>query len=293
MSDFVADFNPERGDLMYGIRDARTVYVSKWQEHISQNMERVVNFLKVVADGGKPNWNIIDNYNDYFFLGGNMDFSSSSSYSKAVGELYSRLGNVCGGKTIDKSSTWKSQTQLLQRTAYVHELEHSRFSPIGTLEAPAAKLNSEGFTAANSGNAEGAQKQNRSYLAIRRACKFGIAMVASDMAFAGCKVHFVLDGQELQQVAQKTPRVGYGGRTAVSITTSEVRYVFRNWDKLKSTVTFYVNLKSVAAPWEQDWSLEPVDKMPPNPIKAYKSEWDTYAQQRVLSGKAAVDKSLY
>lgn len=279
---------------MYGLRDARTVYVNKWQAHISQDINRVTRFLTLTADGQKPNWNIIDNFNDYFFLGGAVDFTSSGSYSKAVGELYARLNGILGqSRTIDKSSTAKSQTQQLQRTAYAHELEQSRFSPMSTFNASAAKVNSEGFTPALSGNAETALTQNRSYLAIRRACKFGLALVASDVAFAGCSIHFILDGLDLQQVARKTPRAGYGGRTSVSITTSEVRYVFRNWANLKSTVIFYVNFKPVPAPWEQDWSLDSADGMPPNPLRAYKSEWDTYDQQRIASGKKALNKGLY
>jgi len=291
---FVNEFRPERGDLMYGLRDTRTVYLNQWQAHIGLNSDRVMKFLKLTTDRQKPNWNIIDNYNDYFFLGGNVDFSGATgSYSKALGELYARLSAITGQRaTIDQSSTWKKETQLTQRVAYVTELERSRFSPLNSFTADPNKVAREGFTPGISGSADAALQQNRSYLAIRRACKFGIGMVASDMAFAGCKIHFVLDGLNLSDVATKAPRAGYGGRTAVPITTSEIRYVFRKWNDLRNTVIFYVNLNSVNPPWEDDWSLQPVDNMPPNPLRAYKGQWDAYGQQRAASGKAA-STSLY
>ncbi len=293
---FLVNFSPENGDLMYGLRDSRTEYLNAWEQYIMGDMDRLVRFKTLVQGNQKPNWNIIDNYNDYFFLGGAVDFGSKGSYSKAVGQMNARIHTVFKD-TVDKNpgNNFPSKTseQLLQRTSYAQDLQKSRFSPARVLEAPSDKVGSEGFTKNLSGSKKAAQEQNRSYLAIRRACKFGIAMVATSAAFVGCTIHFVLDGLDLKDVAQKNPRVGYGGRTAVSITTSELRYVYRNWNDLRNRLKFYVNLDEVAAPWVQDWSLIPIGQTLPNPLKAYRDEWLAYGQERVQSGKAAAGKSLY
>src|SRR5262245_48973498 len=65
---FLDAFQPERGDLLYGLRDTRTEYLKVWQARLQKNdLNRLVAFLTLSSSGGKPNWNIIDNFNDYFF----------------------------------------------------------------------------------------------------------------------------------------------------------------------------------------------------------------------------------
>src|ERR1700683_3690534 len=117
--DFLVNFSPENGDLMYGLRDSRTEYLSAWETHIMGDMNRVLRFKTLIQGNQKPNWNIIDNYNDYFFLGGAVDFGSKGSYSKAVGQMYARIHTVFKD-TVDKSPdvTFPSKTseQLLQRS---------------------------------------------------------------------------------------------------------------------------------------------------------------------------------
>ena len=157
-------------------------------------------------------------------------------------------------------------------------------------------VGAEGFTpSGTSKKAKGsALEQNRSYLAIRRACKFGLGLAATNAAFIGAKVHFLLDGLDMQEVANKNPRAGYGGRTSVSITTSELRYAFRNWGRLNNAIVFYVNLLPVAPPWISDWSLSPLGGRAPDPIKAHKALWDQYADVRLAKYKNALpDRPLY
>ncbi len=118
-------------------------------------------------------------------------------------------------------------------------------------------------------------------------------MAASHSAFVGNSVHFLLDGLDMAEVAKKGQRTGSGGRTSVSITTSELRYVFRHWNTLKGVVKFYVNFTQVPAPWEEDWTLATIPNCAPNPITAELVEWGNYYTARLekYNGKLP-DKDL-
>ena len=230
-------------------------------------MDRLVRFLTTTDSGGKANWNIIDNFNDHFFLGGAVDFSPGGSECKGLSQFYARLQSI--SRTLANEGEGRQADQIDQRAAYSQQLERSRFSPLKVFNAPKAKVDAEGFTPASKKKKDKASalEQNRSYLAIRRACKFGLGLAATNAAFMGAKVHFLLDGLDMQEVANKASRVGYGGRTAVSITTSELRYAFRYWGRLSGVITFYVNLQPVAAPWLNDWSLSPLAGRGPDPTR--------------------------
>lgn len=285
MPTFVENFEPEKGELIYGLRDTRTAYIKAWEDDVrDDDLQRVVDFLTMTSEGGKPNWNIIDNFNDFFFLGGAVNFGASGSKSAVPYELRARLLEL--EKTVGGAGAGAAADKVDQRAGYATEILQSRFSPASVFDADKAKLSQEGFSKNFKRDdkkigKKAALQDNRAYLAIRRACKFGIGLAASHGAFAGNSLHFLLDGLDLAEVAQKGQRQGYGGRTSVSITTSELRYVFRNWTALQNVVKFYVNLQEVQAPWAQDWSLATLPGMQPNPIKAERTLWQNYAQQRL------------
>ncbi len=89
-------------------------------------------------------------------------------------------------------------------------------------------------------------------LTIRRMCKFlvydsiaqgkGIAYLLDDLDLD--RVAFLADPQEVPAVA----RVGEEGK--VPICTSEIREIFRCWDKLEPHVQFYRDFYEVPSPWE-------------------------------------------
>ena len=79
-------------------------------------------------------------------------------------------------------------------------------------------------------------------LILKRQCKLGLQMAVKGTI----PVHFVLDGIDIDLVATK--KWDYGQ----SITASELRWIRRNWEVLKQSVTFYFGDRVVAAPWEQD-----------------------------------------
>lgn len=95
---------------------------------------------------------------------------------------------------------------------------------------------------------------------IRRACKGGIAMVASSPLYQAvhAKVHFVLDGLgDLGVMARKDVLVTKDNY--VAITSSELAFCCRYWNDpafpLSQVVKFYVNGARVYAPWEADWTV--------------------------------------
>lgn len=92
-------------------------------------------------------------------------------------------------------------------------------------------------------------------LMIRRACKHGIEFVLRPESQS--HLHFVLDAlanDNFQKVQLKVIEHGY-----TSYTYSELRYVYRNWEKFEATgrIHFYINFEEVAAPWRvKAWKLQ-------------------------------------
>ncbi|RJG25195.1 RHS repeat-associated core domain-containing protein [Paenibacillus thiaminolyticus] len=81
----------------------------------------------------------------------------------------------------------------------------------------------------------------------KRGSKLGIEIAASNER---TKIHFVLDNLNIEQVVTKE---GSGGQ---SITASELRYIYRNRERLNGRVIFYRNNERLEqAPWEENPDL--------------------------------------
>jgi len=89
-------------------------------------------------------------------------------------------------------------------------------------------------------------------LAIRRACKFGLEDAVSRRK-STC-VHYILDEITMQDVTDKKTFPLYSGGTGVPITTSELRFLFRNWNRYRNSgkIIFYRAFNVCAAPWSTD-----------------------------------------
>lgn len=110
-------------------------------------------------------------------------------------------------------------------------------------------------------------------LAIRRACKFGIEYISQ---IKGGTVHYVLDGIDMSNVVGKKTTRLWTGTTGIPITTSELRYLFRNWYRLKELeaqhkIIFWKNYVRFDSPWHT------------NP-----QEWMEYAKQRIDKRRAGL-----
>ncbi|NBC32240.1 MAG: hypothetical protein GVY13_06135 [Alphaproteobacteria bacterium] len=84
-------------------------------------------------------------------------------------------------------------------------------------------------------------------MAIRRSSKIGIKYV---VRFG--KVHYVLDEVNMDVVLDKTTIKNSSDYTKVPIVTSELRYLFRNWNYFKDMgkVLFYKKFQTVSPPWD-------------------------------------------
>ncbi|WP_429220202.1 hypothetical protein [Aeromonas veronii] len=79
----------------------------------------------------------------------------------------------------------------------------------------------------------------------KRGSKSGIEMVAQQPSDSARRIHFILDGIDIRGVINKEDSLF--GKT---ITASELRYIYRHWDRLQGRVIFYREGKMVASPWE-------------------------------------------
>jgi hypothetical protein len=177
----------------------------------------------------------------------------------------------------------------VQKRAYIEGLMRSRFAPTSVFNLTPAEL-AQNSTGPRGRLTPAALNGAIWYKAIRRACKYGLEMLATDPVFTSrsAQVHFVLDGLgDLTNMAMKKTRDESSGAASrsdyVPITTSEICYVFRNWDRLRGTVRFWVNGSEVQAPWLSDWTVNDVRG---RPIRSGWDAWQRYALRRqIIKGK--------
>ncbi|PFN47086.1 hypothetical protein COJ75_30085, partial [Bacillus thuringiensis] len=99
----------------------------------------------------------------------------------------------------------------------------------------------------------------------KRGSKLGLAMAALNKK---TQRHFVLDGIDMGHVVNKTKGTGNSNGPGDSITASELRYVYRNYDKLKGRVIFYRNNEKLdKAPWEENPGLWGAYKPTNRPVR--------------------------
>jgi hypothetical protein len=300
MALFTEDFSPLRGDLVYGIIPGRNAYISAWRSKIETDYQGVKNqqdelsqlkseILMAELEAIAKNWHTCDSYNNHYGV-------------PSMGQVPKNQVGAHMQTQRDKLPQGSDRQE-----AYHDKLMGSRFSPVAVHDATPNKLAQEGYGKSNFNSLRNwfkaklgidedksrikrATEQNKNYLAIRRACKFGIGMVAEDGEFTsrGAKIHFVLDGLEMAEVVNKGTRKSKTGtekgeKDYVSITVSELRYVFRNWGRLNGKVELYVNLQPVAAPWLSDWGTLQCIGMPgaATQITAETAGWQKYYQERL------------
>lgn len=254
-------FDPYRGDLLYGFAGDR----GEFYTHIRKTAPNdcMLN-LFCASDKDATAWITVDHYNDSLF-GGEKFF---------VGGTGPLLKQATGVQDEWVKYFWE-------------KLSQHRFSPLGAFTVPFEKRASEGWNdLAN----------DRYYLAIRRGCKFGIEHVLN-AASQDAKIRFLLDrfdnnnGDRMVQVTYKMASTARG-RTAVSITYSEIRYIYRGWDTLRDRVIFYYQFKKAEAPWEDSvrhatWQ----DASSQSYARSYKDLWAIYGDERKGKYLAMLEKA--
>ena len=281
-------------DVVYGVADARAIYLSEsldfrdeeYEEDFDEKLFKKIGFLKegqsikdVKTDENIPkdlNFVVIDQFNAH----------------EVFDNLFARDADYDEYATILQSAEYK-ELELDDPTPiglrkYWSELILSKYSPeklpklsdeettqdwedlkrkYPEIDLLSAKLEKTGM--AN-------HRQKLKYLALRRACKFGIGFIVS----CNQRVHFVLDDINMWDVTTKRLVNLPGGEgPRVSITTSELTYVYRNWSTLKGKVLFYRRTVEVPPPWTWDEVIE-FDGMPKQDPPTVKAMWEMYDAER-------------
>lgn len=176
-------------------------------------------------------------------------------WSNVIEPQKTGFGSQIKDKEALKSVDLRSGNYEAALDRYYRDIKSHKFSPLSSFDAPRDKVEAEGWKSAGQ-----SLRKDRYYLAIRRACKFGIEHVASQSS--GALIHFILnrfdDGNGWSDVLNKKP-IHARGRDSVLITYSELRFVYKNWDRFKSKIIFYrfigtydnpTSFPSCDAPWE-------------------------------------------
>lgn len=270
MPDLAENFNMMRGDLLYGQARDR----GHAQQYLMANHDDGQIIGAAIAAGA---WITVDNYNygldaqqAYLLDEGRLDQAMKDKRYEQYQQLEVAVGHNDNFREY-----------ILKRSAFWSQLEGNRLGPLEVLNAPADKLSAEGWTDL---------WNNRYYLAIRRACKFGIEHVAAGAGRG--RIHFVLNrfdqGRGWIDVLMKNP-IDIRGRISMLITYSELRYVYKNWNSFQNRLTFYryqtglggniVSFPECPAPWEDSTTMVTIPGDDPNdPPTIYTLEqlWAAY-----------------
>jgi len=217
------------GDVIYGISQARSPYISSLPPNSANYLRSVGQFV------------ICDEFNNRTFgKAGVEDFALGSPSNK---------NNIKTNLAHHAQATHLNPLQKAALKEYYDALEGSRHAPLEAVKTKIAAIHAKG-------------NSNAEDLVFRRACKFGLQYVMDIMKG---KVHFVLDvpafmalpGNRIDSldVVTKGQHAGH-----VPITTSELRCCYRNRDGWISSgrLKFYFNLIEVNPPWVDEpavWAI--------------------------------------
>lgn len=207
------------GDLMYGTSSGRDVnYLKK--------LERYHQLNPVNSDTGQ------NNGNEWARKGSrNTRSMIVNSYSDpvraALSDEFDRLEKKGGDFMISKLPKAIEQAKIGRPAKYGFDFD--------------AYQN----IASNHEKLKITSKHVKEKLWWKRGSKSGLEMVAQQSPDSTRRIHFILDGMNIHGVVSKDKSL-FGG----SITASELRYIYRHWDRLQGKVIFYKDGKVVASPWE-------------------------------------------
>ncbi|TCV93282.1 hypothetical protein EC912_105142 [Luteibacter rhizovicinus] len=261
---FDTQFRPEHGDMIFGL--SATISRYAFPHHY-----RYV--LCCIPMGPLPHISFVGRCNG--MLGSAADPRSGIRYIVEYG--LRRAGNI----TMDDESTMLAELhrrmgmsdaddpasmdpRLLYACVYLMDLfAHPKYSIVAPLIRNLAVRTSE----RNERFAPAWSVANSTWLATKHMSKFALEQLLKDKGIhwrgaSPATVHFALDGLDMRRVVDKTDRSHAGGRPSGPVdmsmpgyTGSELRYLFRQREKLEGLVRFYLDKREVAAPWDTDPEL--------------------------------------
>ena len=214
---FLNQFNPFRGDVLYGRTEARTDYLEAFMKsrQLKQLEQRAGEKFTIYRSGY-----YINDYNETITKG---DLSIPSE-----------------PKLFSNSRALDHYRMLLQK---------SKYNPASVAKAD-WKAYAKGDNTIQSDSLRTREEWTdlAQVLAVRKACKFGIEYISS---MRNAYVHYALDGISIAEVIGKADRNLWTGKQGVPITTSELRYLFREWGRYRKEVKliFYLLQNETNAPW--------------------------------------------
>jgi hypothetical protein len=255
---FEHDFNPYEYDVIYGITSRRNDYIERYVEHRMKDWDPQEDgkreyYLEQMQGLCEKYMSLINNYNEPIL---DIDFLKKPPYTNAIKNILKpRVANYI---------------EALQKTRYLIDKVHD--ASVAALNKGNVKITKDSLKTMSESDIGTAAM----ILAIRRACKFGIEYVAQ-LTNKGT-VHYVLDGIDMSDVVGKKAMSLWAGTTGIPITTSELRYLFRNWHRLKNcAANGRIRFWKSYVPFDAPWDTSP-------------KEWLQYAKQRLEKRKAELIK---
>jgi hypothetical protein len=132
---------------------------------------------------------------------------------------------------------------------------HERFddSPLGLKHLDRQHLGNGARKDRQDANTSGNWANMLNNFAVRRACKF---LMYDTVERDNANIAYALDGMDLGLVARRGARALGSGSMKVPVCTSEIRELFRNWDRFKDYVKFFEDFQEVDAPWERTADID-------------------------------------
>ncbi|HHZ6805578.1 TPA: RHS repeat-associated core domain-containing protein [Morganella morganii] len=215
------NFSEEKGDMVYGLAGFRGKY-------ISSALGR-----PFLPDSKDAPASIIDLYNNT--VSGqvlmSVDMKILQNFMKSPDKYEKKLSPPAD----IKDRVQKSRAYPLWDSYFSAGEKNEKFN-IHSVYKEVRK--NPGSTQYHEWHMSGAQSVPK--LLWKRGSKLGIEIAASG---GGNKIHFALDNLNIKEIISKS---GMGGQ---SITASELRYAYRNRERLGGNIHFYKDDNEVDAPW--------------------------------------------
>ncbi|ROM70500.1 toxin [Pseudomonas brassicacearum] len=232
-STFQELFQPSRGDLIFGLSSSIEKYMS-W-------------------------WGALTGRGDYLakYLSGD-DINKLATTLNTTRELYNNIKERSRywkptnfSLNNQDNQFWRKEHEDLERVVTLSEKSYysdikSRYG--GWLSTPANRKFAENYASNMATSPYSVKKTFETFVGIddttfekklvSRASKSGLLTILD--SGQDDTIHFLLDDVDLEQVTLKT---------RPSATSSELRYLFRNRDRLSGKVQFYKDQERVDAPW--------------------------------------------
>jgi hypothetical protein len=280
MSDFFDNYEPERNDVVYGLATPRDKYLDDYVEWwLERNWKDPYPGQLFYKTDPLTKQNIEPPISTPETRKQGKSAAIVAKTEKTKINFYNKpISSMCFDKLNDPVFTTKLR-QFRVGGQYIANIEKSRsaVSKIGAASYRALAGGRAGLTEPQfNGLSERELGDLRFFLAIRRACKYGIDyfLLNGPRDFTGSNnaklngapcLHYVLDEITSASIAQSQEfrlSAFQDDRKGKPITTSELRYLFRTWHaykKLHATRIFFYRDQNIVAPL---WETEPAPWIP-------------------------------